>query len=210
MAAFREWVILPAASRTESNCSGTGLDRDQRATAGNPDEHHPERATRAKGLAEPLGNQPLRRRPRTPDVRFLGREAFVLQRVLRSSSNGRGVLTPRPSLPGEGRVVFLVARRDGRFGFLVGVGNSAHADVAGEFQGEELFVDPDFAAIGCSAVFALAEVEWVIAVVAGFDFVGEWLVANATGGGSTDFDGLPPRWASRVRGCQKPASSRAR
>ena len=49
----------------------------------------------------------------------------------------------------------------------------AEADVAGEFEGEVLFADPDFTAVEGGAVFALAEVEGELAVVTGSDFVRE-------------------------------------
>jgi hypothetical protein len=42
----------------------------------------------------------------------------------------------------------------------------AEAGVAGVFEGEVLLVDPDLAAVGIGAGFALAEVERAVAVVA--------------------------------------------
>lgn len=72
----------------------------------------------------------------------------------------------------------LVAGGDGRFGCLVRVWGFAEAEVAGEFEGEILFVDPDFAAVGGAAVFALTQVEGAVAVVAVLDVAGERLAAD--------------------------------
>jgi hypothetical protein len=60
---------------------------------------------------------------------------------------------------------------------------AAEAGEAGELKGEELLVDPDFAAVAAFGVVAEAEVEGVAAVVAdGGVSVSEGVLADVAGG----------------------------
>lgn len=75
-------------------------------------------------------------------------------------------MTPTPSADspqvGQGsRPVILVPLPNSRFGRPAGI---AEAGVAGEFEREELLVDPDAAAFGAVAVLAETEVEAAVAV----------------------------------------------
>ena len=71
-----------------------------------------------------------------------------------------------------------------RFCRNIGGGGDAEALVAGEFEGEVVFVDPDVAAVfGLGVVVAEAEVEGAVALVAESGVVfGEGGVADVAGG----------------------------
>jgi len=72
---------------------------------------------------------------------------------------------------------------------------AAQTDVAGELQREELLVDPDSATVAAIAVFACAQVEDAMAIVAGRRLGEEGLAADV----ADDYEGRARRQRVRRR-----------